>query len=90
MAIHALEPEVAVEVGINAAIIYKNIQYWCDHNKKNDKNCFEGYYWTYNSMKAFKDDFPYLSDKQIRIALETLENKGYIKVGNYNKSAPRV
>lgn len=87
MAIHALEPEVAVEVGINAAIIYKNIQYWYDHNKKNDKNFFEGYYWTYNSMKAFRDDFPYLTDKQIRIALDTLENKGYIKTGNYNKSA---
>ena len=84
--INSFDTDVAMDVGINAAIIYKNIQYWCEKNKANDQNYHDGYYWTYNSMKAFTEQFPYLSDKQIRSALCVLEEKGYIKSGNYNKA----
>jgi len=84
--INSFETEVAKDVGINAAVIYKNIQYWCEKNRTNEQNEFDGLYWTYNSISAFEAQFPYLSGKQIRTALNVLEEKGYIKSGNYNKS----
>ena len=83
--INSFDTEVALDVGINAAILYKNIQYWCEFNKTNDKNFHDGYYWTYNSTKAFSQQFKYLSAKQVRTALDVLEEKGYIKVGNFNQ-----
>lgn len=79
------DTEVALDVGIKAAILYKNIQHWCEFNKTNEQNFFCGLYWTFNSTRAFKEQFPYMSEKQIRTSLEILEKKGYIKTGNFNK-----
>ena len=83
--LNQFDTEVALDVGINAAILYKNIQYWCEKNRTNGQNFYDGYYWTFNSMKAFAEQFPYLSEAQVRQALKVLEEKGYIKSGNYNK-----
>ena len=85
--INSFDTDVAMDVGINAAIIYKNIQYWCEKNRTNEQNEHDGYYWTYNSISAFCEQFPYLSEKQIRKALADLEEAGYIKTANYNKLA---
>ena len=85
--INSFDTEVAIDVGINAAILYQNIHYWCMHNEANRINEHDGLYWTYNSMKAFAELFPYLSEAQVRQALKVLEQKGYIKTGYFNKQA---
>ena len=85
--INQFDTEVAMQVGINAAVIYRNIQYWCEKNRTNEMNEHEGLFWTYNSIKAFCKQFPYLTEKQIRSSLKLLEEKGYIKSGNFNKSS---
>lgn len=84
---HYFDPNVAVDVGVNAAILYQNIKNWCDHNRANGRNEHDGLYWTFNSMVAFSKLFPYLSEAQVRQALKVLEAKGYIKSGNFNKVA---
>lgn len=81
------DTEIAKDVGVNAAILYQNIHYWCDHNRANGTNKHDGLYWTYNSMRAFADLFPYLSEAQVRQALKVLETKGYIKSGYFNKQS---
>lgn len=83
--INSFDTDVALDVGMVAAVLYKNIQYWCEKNKANDMNEHDGLYWTYNSMKAYQELFPYLGAKAIRSGLEKLEEKGYIKVGNFNE-----
>ena len=70
-----------------SAILYANISYWCEHNEENNLNFYDGYYWTYNSIKAYKKQFPYMSEKQIRTSLKKLEDSGYIKTGCYNDDA---
>ncbi len=87
MALHMFEPQIAKEYGVNAAIIFQNLAYWIEHNRANETNFHDGRYWTYNSVRAFAELFPYLTDKQIRGALKKLEEGGMILVGNYNKSA---
>ena len=84
--LNSFDSDVARDVGINAAVIYFNIQFWCEHNRTNETNFYDGYYWTYNSTKAFMEQFPYMSKDQINYALKKLEDSGYIKTGNYNKS----
>lgn len=80
------DPKVAKKLNTDCAIIYANIQYWCHKNKANNKNKYDGKYWTYNSIKAFTEQFNYLTEKQIRRCLKKLEDSGYISVGNYNKA----
>lgn len=87
MALHMFDPQIAKEYGVNAAIIFQNLAYWIEHNRANETNFHDGRYWTYNSVRAFAELFPYLTDKQIRGALKKLEEGGMILVGNYNKSA---
>lgn len=82
--INAFDTEVAQDVGMAAAVLYKNIQYWCEKNRANGMHEHDGLTWTYNSIKAYKELFPYLPEKTIRRSLELLEKKGYIKVGCFN------
>lgn len=85
MSSHSFDPDVAKDVGVNAAVLYQNIQFWVSKNEANEKHSYEGRYWMYNSMKAFSRLFIYLSARQIRTALDKLLDKGYIGKGNFNQ-----
>lgn len=87
MAEHHFDIDIAEKYGVNAAIILNNMYFWIKKNEANNVNFYDGCYWTYNSVKAFCDLFPYLSKSQITTALKKLEAAGVIKTGNYNKSA---
>lgn len=79
---HQFDTEIAKLVGVEAATIYQNIQFWCDKNTANDKNIHDGKAWTYNSKQAFLELFPYLSERKIKTALDTLKTSGLIEVRN--------
>lgn len=83
---HVFDIEVAQLVGVNAAVLLENIAHWVEHNQANEENYHDGHYWTFNSMKAFEELFPYIKPRGIRTALEKLKEEGLIIVGNYNKS----
>lgn len=85
MRIHSYDIEVAKKVGLNAAVIFYNIDFWCQKNAANGKNIKDGRAWTYNSMSAFETLFPEFSYDQIRRALDKLIEVGYVGVGSYNK-----
>ena len=87
MALHFFNPNIAEEYGVNSAILLQNIAFWIEKNQANDKNYIEGYYWTYSSIKAFQELFPYLTARAISTALQKLEDGGIIITGNHNKSA---
>jgi len=83
---HSFDIEMAKRVGVNASIIFKNIEFWCAKNKANKKHFYDGNYWTYNSIKAWAELFPYLTESQIRTALKKLEDEGFILSGNYSEN----
>ena len=84
--IHNFDTEIATEYGINEAILLSNLYYWIEHNKANNQNYHDGYYWTFNSAKAFSELFPYMSIKQVTYALKKLKKEGLIITGNHNQS----
>lgn len=84
---HSFDPDIAQRVGVNAAVLYHNIVWWCAQNAANGHNEHDGRYWTYNSVRAWSELFPYMTAKQIRTSLERLEADGMILSGSYNKSA---
>lgn len=84
---HSFDPQIAARVGVNAAVLYQNIVWWCAKNAANRHNEHDGRFWTYNSVKAWAELFPYLSAKQIRSSLDRLEDEGLILSGCFNASA---
>ena len=85
--IHYYDCDIAAAYGQPAAVLFSNLDYWIDQNEKNDRHFYEGRYWTYNSIKAFKEQFYYLGEKQIRNALNKLISEEIIMTGNFNASA---
>ena len=70
--IYCFDGKVAKEYGVNAAVILYNLDFWIKKNKGNERHFYDGTYWTYNSTKAFKEVFGFLTEKQIKICLKKL------------------
>lgn len=75
---HAFSVKDAKKYGIEKAILLFNFRYWLDKNKANRTNVRDGYYWTFNSARAFSELFPYMKEKSISRWLLELEKDGVI------------
>lgn len=84
---YIFDTEVAIEYGVNEAIMIKNFQFWIERNKANGRHFIDGHYWMYNSNKAFQELFPFWSAKTIRTTLDHLRERGVLIVGNHNQSS---
>lgn len=82
---HCFNVKFAQEYGVTAAILYRYMQFWISKNKANNKHFHDGRTWTYNSVRAFCELFPYLGDGKTRLALELLVERDILLIGNYNK-----
>lgn len=82
---HMFNVEDAEKYGIACALMLNYLQHWILHNKANGTNYFDGRYWTFNSSAALHEQFPELSERQIRTALNKLVDAGLIMTGNYNQ-----
>lgn len=82
--IHQFKTALAKLYGIEEAILINNFHYWIKENKANDRNFFDGRYWTFNTQKAYADWFSYLSEGRIKRTINNLVEKGILMKGNYN------
>lgn len=79
-------PKEAIrEVGLNGAIVLQQVHYWCEINKRENRNFFDGRYWTYNTYDEWTEQFFWWSKSTIKRIIESLEKDGYLISGNYNK-----
>jgi hypothetical protein len=83
---HSFSPAVAKEHGVIAAVLINHIAFWIEHNRANRKHFHEGHWWTYNSIKAFAEQFIYLTKKQIRGTLEKLVEKKVLLTGHFHEN----
>ena len=82
---HFFSIEAAGAVGINAALVLENIAFWVRQNGAAGRNMHKGAAWTYGSVREIAERFPYLSEKQVRGALDRLQEAELIKADNFNK-----
>jgi len=84
-------PDIAKDVGTDAAIIFENICFWVWTNKTNQEgkeekpSFIEDKWWTYNSGEAFSKQFTWLTIRQIWRNLKKLEENNYVQTGIFNK-----
>lgn len=83
---HSFYVHDAEKHGVEKAVILYNLRFWLEKNQASNKNLHDGYYWTYNSAKAFAVLFPYYTARKIERLLRQMENDGLILSGNYNKA----
>ena len=81
---HQFSVEHAKLYGLRESILIHNLHFWISHNHANGTHSHDGRTWTYNSIKAFEDLFPYLTYKQIRTSLETLVTLDVLVRGYYS------
>ncbi|MDE6589764.1 MAG: hypothetical protein K2K53_05350 [Oscillospiraceae bacterium] len=79
------ESHVAAVYGLEEAIFLHSLMFWYRTNRGNDQNFHDGRWWTYNSVKAFEDIFPWWTGAQIRRIISRCREKGAVLAGNYNK-----
>jgi len=75
---------VAQVCGTPAATIFHDIAYHVSVEKKNRRNFHDGNYWMNNSKRAWAELYPHMTERQVRIALEKLEQTGFIISGNWS------
>lgn len=73
----------AIEHGLNEAIILFQIRNFVLWAKRNGANEYEGRHWTYNSRKAWAEQFGFMTEKQVRDAIENLVKKGILIKGDF-------
>ncbi|QGZ55110.1 hypothetical protein [Paraburkholderia acidiphila] len=83
---HSFSPAIATEHGVIAAVLINHLSFWIEHNRANKVNFHDERWWTYNSLKAFEKQFPYLTLKQIRGALEKLVEKNVLLTGHFHEN----
>lgn len=83
---HSFNIEHAKKYGILEAILLKNLVFWIQKNRANEKHLHDERYWTYNSITAWSELFPYASESQIRRSLDKLVSEGILMKGKYNSN----
>lgn len=81
-----LDPQIAQQFGANASILFSNIHFWLTENLKKKKNFFDKRVWMYCSIRQLKEQYSYLTTRQIRHALEKLSEAGILLKNNFNKT----
>lgn len=76
---------VAERYGFEEAVFLHSIVYWYRTNRANNNNFRDGRWWTYNSIKAFEDIFPWWSAKQIRRIAASCREQGALIAGEFNE-----
>lgn len=79
--------EVAEKYGVSEAVFIQHIFFWTRKNEANDKHFYDGRYWTYNSIEAFVNLFPFWSKRQVRRIIDKLKASGAIYIGNFNQKS---
>lgn len=76
---------VAVRYGLEEAIFLDAIAHWYRVNRAEGRNFRDGRWWTYNTIKAFDELFPWWSSKQIRRIINSCREQGALLTGDYNQ-----
>lgn len=67
-------PSLAVEIGLNEAIVLQQIHYWLQRSTTKINGCA----WVYNTVLQWREQFPFWSDDTISRTLKSLRERGIV------------
>lgn len=80
-----INPDLAIAVGLNEAIVLQQVQYWCEHNEETGRNFRDGHFWVYNSFPEWQKQFPWWCEKTVKTIFSKLEKRNLLITANYNR-----
>lgn len=83
---YQFDVDVAEKYGVDEAVILRHLQFWIFTNRANGRHFHEGRTWTYGSVRAFAEIWPFWSIDHISRKLNKLVAIGVLVKGNYNFS----
>lgn len=81
------DSNVAEKYGVEAAVLIHNLAFWIKKNAANNKHFYEGKFWTYNSVEAFTELFPFWNADKVRRLLDKLACENVVEKGNFNHNS---
>lgn len=86
MAIHSYNVEIAIEYGIEEAILIQHFAHWIGEHAANGINLQEGRFWSYDKTDALYAILPeFKNKKKIEYFINKLVDKDILIKGNFNK-----
>lgn len=83
---HAFNTNIAAEYDVNIAILLQNFKFWTFNNLANNRHIYDGLCWSYDTLEALADLFPYWSRRQIERIINNAFDAGLLQKGNYNQT----
>lgn len=83
---HTFNILLAEKAGINAAVIYQHLSYWIDRNLAEQRVDEDGRAWVSCTVNGLNKTFPYLTERQISIAITRLTELGFLKKSYKSKN----
>lgn len=73
--------------GVDEALVLQQVHYWVITNQRAQRNERDGFFWTYNTFKAWAEQFAFLwSESTLKRIFARLEKRGLLISGRFNKS----
>ncbi len=76
---YQFDVDIAKKYGVDEAVFVHYIAFWVRTNEANKRNCFGGKTWTYNSIAALTEIFPFWSARQIDRVTKSCKEKGLVE-----------
>ena len=83
MALQSFDQNVAVKVGVTAAVVYEKIAARCERSAASGEHFHDGLYWTQGDPSLFASLLTFSSQTEIDEALDKLVRAGLVKTGSY-------
>lgn len=77
-------PTLAVEIGLNEAIVLQQLHYWLENQKVGFEK--DGLKWVANTYEEWQGNFPFWSVPTIKRIFAALEERGLVISGQFEKS----
>lgn len=81
---HAFNVELAKQYDTDTAIFLAHLKHWAFKNLANKKHIHDGLVWSYDTLEAMADIFPYWSKRQLERVINNCVKCGLVVKGNYN------
>lgn len=82
---HSFNVELAKRVGIPGAVFLHSLYFWIAKNQQDGRHFHDGRTWSFNTLNALLDVFPYWKRSQLHRLICKLRDSGLLLIGNYNK-----
>ncbi|CAL2084060.1 hypothetical protein [Tenacibaculum sp. 190524A02b] len=81
---HSFSVQIATEYDVVSALLLQHFCFWYLKNKGDNHQFFKGKYWVRMKVATLREYFPYLTERQLRYALDKLESEKLLCKGEFN------